>query len=171
MWDFDAIFYSPIVKGIVAIDIKMKGKFENVYCEICECNVRKSGWGKHEKTNKHIVNAKGGEVEKVAKRRCGSCWCEKEFEMFNGENVTCNVCLERWKRWAGKNGEKKKEIDRKWREENREKKMEYDREYSLIKVWCERCECNVRKCKWSRHEKTEKHKLGGGGGKVDGAGR
>ena len=51
--------------------------------------------------------------------------------MFTGENVTCNVRLDRWKRWVGRNVEKKKEIGRVWREENREKKKEYDRANSL----------------------------------------
>lgn len=100
----------------------MKGdKFENVYCQVCECNVRKSGWGKHKKTNTHIENAQGG-GEEVEKRRCGQCGCNKELGMFNEKNATCNVCLDRWKRWVGRNVEKKKEIDRVWREENREKK-------------------------------------------------
>ena len=67
----------------------MKGdKFENVYCQVCECNVRKNGWGKHEKTNKHIKNAKGG-GEEVEKRRCGQCGCNKELGMFNEKNKMC----------------------------------------------------------------------------------
>ena len=123
------------------------------------------------KTNKHNENVRRGgqRVEEVEKRRCGQCGCNKELGAFNGENVTCNVCLDRWKRWAEKNVEKKKETDRRWREENKEEKKAYDKAYSEIEVWCEVCECNVRKCKWKRHEETTKHKVGSSSGKVVGA--
>ena len=43
-------------------------------------------------------------------------------EGVDSVDATCIVCLDRWKRWVGRNVEKKKEIDRVWREENREKK-------------------------------------------------
>ena len=173
MGDQGVIFTLPILKGIVAIDIKdMKGeKNVSVYCEVCDCNIKQSCWNKHVNTNKHKQNTKGEveEVEEVEKRRCGQCGCNKELGAFNGENVTCNVCLDRWKRWAEKNVEKKKEADRRWREENKDSKKEYDREYSLIEVWCGICECNVRKCKWKRHEETRKHQVGSSSGKVGGA--
>ena len=167
-----ACYDLPIFKGIVAIDIKdMKVENVSVYCEICDCKIMRSCWKKHLKTNKHIQNANGEveEVEEVEKRRCGQCGCNKELGMFNGNNVTCNVCLKRWRRWAGNNVEKKKETNKRWRDGHKESTKEYNKEYNLREVWCGICECNVRKCKWKRHEETRKHKMGSSGGKVGGA--
>ena len=27
----------------------------NIYCEVCECSIKKSNWGKHLKTTKHGI--------------------------------------------------------------------------------------------------------------------
>ena len=64
----------------------MKGnKFENVYSEVRECEVRKSGWGKRVKTTKHNENAIGGVVEVVEKRRCVQCGSNKELGCLLGK--------------------------------------------------------------------------------------
>ena len=40
--------------------------------------------------------------------------------------------------------------------------------YNQIEVDCEVCGCRVRKNKWARHVKTEKHRKGVDGGDGDG---
>ena len=29
----------------------------SIYCEVCECNIKKSNWGKHLKTTKHGITS------------------------------------------------------------------------------------------------------------------
>ena len=43
------------------------------------------------------------------------------------------------------------------REEIRARKNEYNKTYNQIELTCDVCECQVRKCNWSRHSKTQKH--------------
>ena len=50
--------------------------------------------------------------------------------------------------------------------------MKKKKVYNQMEVDCEVCECKVKKNKWARHVKTEKHRKGvergGGDGKVGG---
>ena len=78
----------------------------SIYCEVCECNIRKSNWGKHLKTTKHGIVCGDIVVEEVEKKQCCKCGGHKVLEMFSGENATCNVCLAHRKKWADKNPEK-----------------------------------------------------------------
>ena len=89
-------------------------KNEHIYCEVCECNIRKEGWTKHLKTNKHIQNTKGG--EKIEKKKCRKCRCWRELNLYRGENLTCNICLGHRENWAKKNPEKVKEMNKNYRE-------------------------------------------------------
>ena len=40
-----------------------------------------------------------------------------------------------------------------------EKGREYNNEYRQLEVFCDFCQCKVKKCRWSKHLQTEKHKL------------
>ena len=65
----------------------------SIYCEVCECNIKKSNWGKHLRTKKHGIACGDIVVEEVEKKQCCKCGGHKVLEMFSGENATCNVCL------------------------------------------------------------------------------
>ena len=151
----------------------------SIYCEVCECNIKKSNWGKHLKTTKHGITSGNIVVEEVEKKQCCKCRGHKVLEMFRGENATCNVCLAHRKKWADSNPEKVRELSRKYGEEHKEEKKVYNQEYNQREVECEVCRCKVRKCNWLRHLETRKHRdgveNGGGGGDMDvdawGAGR
>ena len=138
------------------------------YCEFCKCNIKKLGWAKHVRTNKHIENVNG--TEKVEKKQCRKCRCWRVLELYRGENLTCNICLGHRENWAKKNPEKVKEMNRKYREENPDEIREKKKAYNQIEIWCGICECNVKKCKWKRHEESNKHRMGISSGNLVGAG-
>ena len=140
-------------------------KRKEVYCEFCKCNIKKLGWTKHVGTTKHKDNVNG--VEKVEKKKCRKCRCWRVFELYRGENLTCNICLGHRENWAKKNPEKVKEMNKNYWDERKEEKKEYNKEYSSVDVECKICECWVKKSNWARHEKTSKHILGVNGGKVE----
>ena len=64
---------------------------------------------------------------------------------------TCKDCREkrkeRWQRYYTNN---KAEI--------LEKKKEYKKTYNQLEVFCDYCQCKVKKYRWSKHLQTEKHK-------------
>ena len=39
-----------------------------------------------------------------------------------------------------------------------EKRREYKKTYNQLEVFCDYCQCKVKKCRWSQHLQTEKHK-------------
>ena len=69
--------------------------------------------------------------------------------------------------WAKKNETKVRVMNKNYWAEHREEKKAYNKEYSQREIECEVCECKVRTCSWARHLVSRKHRLGGGGGKVD----
>ena len=151
----------------------------SIYCEVCECNIKKSNWGKHLKTTKHGIVCGDTVVEEVEKKQCCKCRGHKVLEMFSGAKTTCNVCLAHRKKWADNNPEKVGELSRKYGEEHKEEKKVYNQEYNEGEVEFEVCRCKVRKCNWLRHVGSKKHRDGvengeGGGDKdvdAEGAGR
>ena len=50
-------------------------------------------WGKHLQTRKHGIAYVDIVVEEVEKKQCWKCKGQKGFEMFRGDNATCNGCL------------------------------------------------------------------------------
>ena len=132
----------------------------SVYCEVCECNIKKSNWGKHLKTTKHGITSGNIVVEEVEKKQCCKCRGHKGLEMFRGNNATCNGCLAHREKWAGNNPEKVRELWQTYHAEHREEINEKKKVYNQIEVDCEVCECKVKKNKWARHVKTEKHRKG-----------
>ena len=38
------------------------------------------------------------------------------------------------------------------------KTKKYNKDYKQLEVFCDDCQCNVKKYRWSRHLQTEKHK-------------
>ena len=140
-------------------------KCKDTYCIFCKCNIRKLGWTKHVGTKKHKDNAGG--VEQVEKKKCWKCRCWRMFEMYRGENSTCNICLGYRENWAKKNPEKVREMNKNYWDEHREKKKEYNKDYSKLEIDCEICRCKVKKSNWARHVKTSKHILGCGDGNFD----
>ena len=167
-------FTLPILKGMAVVYIKDMGdeipdtKCKDIYCEVCRHNIKKLGWAKHLMTKKHIENEKG--VEEVEKKQCWKCRCLRVLELYGGENATCNVCLGYRESWAKRNEEKVREMNRNYRENMKDDIKEKKKAYSQIEIWCGICECNVRKCKWKRHEESKRHRMGGGGGNLGGGG-
>ena len=70
-------------------------------------------------------------------------------------------------KWPGNNPEKVKELWQKYHEEREKKKV-----YNQIELDCAVCGCKVKKNKWARHVRSEKHRKvverGGGDGKDGG---
>ena len=92
----------------------------NIYCEVCDCHIKKSNWGKHLKTTKHGIACGEIVVEEVEKKQSWKCRGHKGLEMFRGENATCNGCLAHREKWAGNNAEKVRELWQKYHAEHRE---------------------------------------------------
>ena len=61
------------------------------------------------------------------------------------------------KQWRDKNPEYQIEYCKRWRQENSERKKQMDKEYRQIEITCEVCNCEVKKCRWSKHIRTKKH--------------
>ena len=62
----------------------------NIHCYMCECSIKKSGWGGHVTTRKHGL-ARGDIVVDVEKKQCCKRRGRKVLEMFSGENVTSKM--------------------------------------------------------------------------------
>ena len=73
-------------------------------CEVCGCKMKIGHWSRHMRTKKHRDNAGG--VEQVEKKKCWKCRCWRVFELYRGENSTCNICLGHRENWAKKNPDK-----------------------------------------------------------------
>ena len=43
------------------------------------------------------------------------------------------------------------------KDEIKEQHREYQKEYRQIEVWCDICDCKVKKCRASKHLQTQKH--------------
>ena len=159
----------------MAVVYSNKMEFE---CKACNRRIKQWKWKIHERGNKHKENVVSGNfdedtvcvviIDEKKVKQCRKCGCYKVLELYRGENETCNLCLDSRKRWAQKNPEKVKEMNRKYRGENPDEIREKKKAYNQIEIWCGICECNVRKCKWRRHEKTNKHRMRVDDGKTDG---
>ena len=136
---------------------------EIIDCKVCGSKVKKSQWNKHLETKKHKSKSSGEEEEVeiiIDSKKCRKCLANRKLDMYLGDNATCNVCLDGWKKWAGKNEDKVREINKRYKDEHKDEINEYNKEYSLREVDCLICGCKVRKCKWARHIKSKKHMLG-----------
>ena len=116
----------------------------NIYCEVCDCHIKKSNWGKHLKTTKHGIACGEIVVEEVEKKQCWKCRGHKGLEMFRGENATCSGCLARREKWAGNNAEKVRELWQKYHAEHREEINEKKKVCNQLEVHCAVCGCRVR---------------------------
>ena len=96
------------------------------------------------------------------KRQCKRCCVVKALEDFKDANKYCERCLEKEREKYHKNREKKRERWQKYYTNNKteilEKGREYKKEYLQLEVFCDYCECKVKKWRWSKHLQTEKHK-------------
>ena len=96
------------------------------------------------------------------KRQCKRCCVVKALEDFKDTNKYCERCLEKEREKYQKNREKKRERWQKYYKNNKteilEKGKEYNKEYRQLEVFCDYCQCKVKKCRWSKHLQTEKHK-------------
>ena len=81
-------------------------------------------------------------ISSMERRYCKRCNATKDTDLFYEDRQYCMRCLD-------------KEKEKYYR--NREKKLAYFKTYSQIDVKCEVCDCTIRKCRWSRHQKTQKH--------------
>ena len=111
----------------------------NIYCEVCDCHMKKGKWGKHLKTTKHGIACGEIVVEEVEKKQCWKCRGHKGLEMFRGGNATCNGCLAHREKWAGNNAEKVRELWQKYHAEHREEINEKKNVYNQLEVDCAVC--------------------------------
>ena len=99
------------------------------------------------------------------------------FEYASTCTLGCSKCSEYFREYHYKNRDKKKEQRKLNRQKNiehdkayrqgyyqnnrdktNEKKKKYNKDYKQLEVFCDDCQCNVKKYRWSRHLQTEKHK-------------
>ena len=150
----DGEFRPPTLKGMAVVYIKDM----NIYCEVCDCHIKKSNWGKHLQTTKHGIACGEIVVEEVEKKQCWKCRGHKGLEMFRGENATCNGCLAHKEKWAGNNVEKVRELWQKYHAEHREEINEKKKVYNQLEVDCAVCGCRVLlgTNSWEFHERVWK---------------
>ena len=118
------------------------------HCDVCNCDVSKKSQWKHLKSNKHLTNLNGAESEDdTDKRKCGSCCKLKGLNEFRDENITCNKCLDRWKRYKINHPEKVAH----WQ------KTYIDKVKDEIYT-CPICDCQVKMYKKTQHENGVGHK-------------
>ena len=95
-------------------------------------------------------------------RYCNRCNATKSIECFNDKNKYCLRCLEKNREKYYKNRDKKNARAKIYRSEHKEetyaRMKEYNKTYTQIEVRCTICDCNVKKCRWSKHCQTMKHK-------------
>ena len=148
-----------------------------VECRACNCKMDIWMWKRHERSMVHKRKMQCGlfDVDTVCKvieggekkKKCRNCGSWRVLELYRGENVTCNKCLDKRKSWAEKNPEKVKEMNKNYREgEMKDEIKEKKKVYNQTEIDCEVCGCKVRKNKWYRHVKTKKHILGVDGEKT-----
>ena len=85
-------------------------------------------------------------MEKVERKYCSKCQRNQTVDKFQEGYKSCNTCLAKMKRHYERNsetilGEKK----------------EYMKEYRQREEKCQICECWIKTCRRSKHEKTRKH--------------
>ncbi len=95
-------------------------------------------------------------------RQCKRCCVVKALEDFKDTNKYCQKCLEKERENYRKNRGKERERWQKYYTNNKteinEKKKKYNKDYKQLEVYCDYCQCKVKKYRWSKHLQTEKHK-------------
>ena len=137
-------------------DIRM----ETIICEVCGSKVKRYNWLRHLQTKTRKKKAKDEDLTHLAGvmdwKQCGKSKAHRSLDMFEGENETCNRCLDQNKGWAEKNHDSQK----KKRDEREDEKKEYNKEYAMREISiidCLTCGCRVLKCKWRGHILSNKH--------------
>ena len=97
----------------------------------------------------------------MEQKYCKRCNATRSSEEFNDRNKWCIRCLEKEREKYHRNKEKKAERWQKYyvehKDENKEQHREYQEEYRRIEVWCDICDCKVKKCRGPKHLQTQKH--------------
>ena len=78
----------------------------------------------------------------IEKRYCKRCNATKDADLFYEDRKYCMRCLD-------------KEKEKYWK--HIERKEAYDKAYGQVEEYCAVCECNVKKKRFARHQKTQKH--------------
>ena len=93
----------------------------------------------------------------MEKQYCKRCNATKPVEEFNGINKYCIRCLEKEREKHQNNKEQRHQQSKKYREAHKEeinaRRKEYSKVYNQIEVFCDICQCKVKKCRWSEHKK------------------
>ncbi len=96
------------------------------------------------------------------KRQCTRCCVVKALGDFKDTRKYCQKCLEKERENYRKNKDEKRERWKTYYTNNKteilEKGKEYKKKYRKLEVFCDYCQCKVKKCRWSKHLQTEKHK-------------
>ena len=97
----------------------------------------------------------------MEQKYCKRCNATKTSDEFNDINKYCERCLEKEREKHHRNKEKRAERNQKYyiehKDEIKEQHREYQKEYRQIEVWCDICDCKVKKCRASKHLHTQKH--------------
>ena len=94
-------------------------------------------------------------MEKRYSKRCNST---KDACLFYDDRTYCMRCLDKEKEKHQRHREKRLEYFEKYSEEHKANRQDYRKAYSQIEIECEVCKCTVRKCGWTRHTVSSKHK-------------
>ena len=94
----------------------------------------------------------------MEKRYCKRCNATKDADLFYEDRKYCMRCLDKEKEKHQRHREKRLEYFEKYYEEHKEDRKDYRKAYSQIEIECEVCKCTVRKCGWTRHIVSSKHK-------------
>ena len=122
------------------------------YCKVCDCDMDSKSRFKHLKSKKHLDNLNGKESEDDSdKRKCGTCQVSRGLDQFRGENITCNKCLDKWKRYKQNNPDKVAE----WRQTYNMKHFQNIKDEVYT---CPICDYEIKKYKKAQHEKGIGHR-------------
>ena len=106
--------------------------------------------------------------ELAPRKNCSSCRRNRRVEEFDEGYMSCRRCIENMKLYREIHKDKRMEQNKDYRERHkdeilaknkdyREKKKEERKLYNSLVVRCDVCDCDVLKCHFARHKKTNKH--------------
>ena len=101
-----------------------------ILCQVWGSKVEAWQWEKHFMTKKHkkMTNDDENEEVKVDWRSTCQCHAHRKLDMYVGANDTCNVCLDRSRRWVYEHSERMRETKKRYRGSHREEIREYHRD-------------------------------------------
>ena len=96
---------------------------ELILCKVCGSKVNAWQSEKHLMIKKHMkkmTNDDENEKAEVDWRRCCQWHAHRKLDMYDRENETCNVCLDKSRQWGYENSERMRETKERYRGTHRE---------------------------------------------------